>query len=153
MSEMTDGIGYLLEKNALEEAVVKYCVAIDKLDDLDFMMSNFTPDAVLDLTGLDLPRFEGHEQIRGFYAQVFADMSHHMHILTNFRVAELDGDEARIFAYVTGMGRSKAGIEIQVYVYYDLDLRKSDAGWQISRFYEAPQLPMPESVTQVHKKH
>lgn len=149
---MVDGIDYLIEKNALEEAVVRYCVAIDKLNDLDFMMSNFTPDAVLDLTGLELPRFEGHAQIRNFYAQVFADMSHHMPILTNFRVAKLAGNEAQILAYVTGMGRSKGGIEIQVYVHYDPDLRKSDAGWQISRFYEAPQLPMPESVTQVHKK-
>ncbi|OYU35677.1 nuclear transport factor 2 family protein [Novosphingobium sp. PASSN1] len=92
---MADGIAYLIEKNALEEAVVKYCVAIDKLNDLDFMMSNFTPDAVLDLTGLELPRFEGHAQIRDFYAQVFADMSHHMHILTNFRVAKLEGDAAQ----------------------------------------------------------
>lgn len=149
---MADGIEYLIEKNALEEAVVKYCVAIDKLDDLDFMMTNFTEDAVLDLTGLELPRFEGHEQIRGFYAQVFADMSHHMHLLTNFRVVTLDGDKAQIYAYVTGMGRSNAGINIQVFVYYDLDLRKSDGVWKISRFYEAPQLPMPESVTQVHKK-
>ena len=149
---MADGIEYLIEKNALEEAVVKYCVAVDKLDDLDFMMTNFTQDAVLDLTGLELPRFEGHEQIRGFYAQVFADMAHHMHILTNFRVVKLEGSEAQVYAYVTGMGQSKAGVDIQVYVYYDLDLRKADGAWKISRFYESPQLPMPESVTQVHKK-
>lgn len=150
---MADGIEYLLEKNALEEAVLKYCTAIDKLDDIDFMMSNFTEDALLDLTGLELPRFEGHEQIRGFYTQVFADMSHHMHLLTNFQVLKLEGDSARIYAYVTGMGRSRAGVDIQVFVYYDLDLRKTDGSWQISRFYEAPQLPMPESVTQVHKKN
>lgn len=149
---MADGIEYLIEKNALEEAVVKYCVAVDKLDDLDFMMTNFTEDAVLDLTGLHLPRFEGHEQIRGFYTQVFADMAHHMHLLTNFRVVKLDGNDAQIYAYVTGMGQSKTGVDIQVFVYYDLDLRKSDGCWKITRFYEAPQLPMPESVTQVHKK-
>jgi ketosteroid isomerase-like protein len=150
---MADGIEYLLEKNALEEAVLKYCTAVDKLDDLDFMMSTFTEDAVLDLTGLELPRFEGHEQIRGFYAQVFADMSHHMHLLTNFRVVDLAAENARIYAYITGMGRSRAGVDIQVFVYYDLDLRKTDGVWKISRFYEAPQLPMPESVTQVHKKN
>jgi hypothetical protein len=33
-----------------------------------------------------------------------------------------------------------------------LDMRKTDGTWKISRFYEAPQLLMPESVTQVHKK-
>lgn len=149
---MTLTLEYLLEKTALEEALVRYCTAVDKLEDLDFMMANFTEDAVLDLTGLHLPRFEGHEQIRGFYTQVFADMSHHMHLLTNFRIVSLDGDKAQIHAYVTGMGRSKAGIDIQVFVYYDLDLRKTDNVWKISRFYEAPQLPMPESVTAVHKK-
>jgi ketosteroid isomerase-like protein len=145
-------IEYLLEDFALEQAVLRYCTAVDKLGDLDFMMANFTEDAILDLSGLDLPRFEGHDQIRGFYAQVFDDMSHHMHILTNFRTVKLDGNDAQIHAYVTGMGRSMAGVDIQVFVYYDLDLRKIDGTWKISRFYEAPQLPMPESVTQVHKK-
>ncbi|MEE4452902.1 nuclear transport factor 2 family protein [Novosphingobium resinovorum] len=149
---MIDGIEYLIEKNALEEVVTGYCVAVDKLDDLDFMMTHFTEDAVLDLTGLHLPRFEGHEQIRAFYAQVFADMSHHMHVLTNFRVVTLNGNDATIYAYINGLGRSKSGIDVQVYVYYDLDLRKENGTWRISRFYEAPQMPMPESVTQVHKK-
>ncbi|MBV1689507.1 nuclear transport factor 2 family protein [Novosphingobium sp. G106] len=150
---MAYGIDYLLENFALEQAVLKYCTAVDKLDDLDFMMTNFTEDAVLDLTGLELPRFEGHEQIRGFYTQVFADVSHHMHVLTNFRTVKLEGDDAQIHAYVTGMGRSKAGIDMQVFVYYDLDMRKVDGTWKIGRFYEAPQLPMPESVAQVHKKN
>ncbi|MGO4169559.1 nuclear transport factor 2 family protein [Novosphingobium sp. YAF33] len=150
---MIDGIEYLIEKNALEEVVTNYCVAVDKLDDLDFMMTNFTEDAVLDLTGLQLPRFEGHEQIRGFYAQVFADMSHHMHVLTNFRVVALNGNDATIYAYINGLGRSKSGIDVQVYVYYDLDLRKENGAWRISRFYEAPQMPMSDSVTQVHKKN
>ena len=109
---MERNLQYLLDKSALEEAVIKYCTAVDKLDDLDGMLTNFTEDAVLDLTGLHLPRFVGHEQIRGFFAQVFADMTHHMHLLTNFRVD----------------------------------------GWKISVFYEAPTLPMPESVTAVHKR-
>lgn len=145
-------IDYLLTKNALEEAVLRYCTAVDKLADLDGMMDNFTEDAVLDLTGLLLPRFEGHEAIRGFYTQVFADMAHHMHILTNFRIASHEGDTARVLCYVTGMGHSKAGIDIQVYVYYDLAMRKVAGDWKIASFYEAPQLPMPDSVTAVHAK-
>ncbi|MFA7585300.1 MAG: nuclear transport factor 2 family protein [Novosphingobium sp.] len=149
---MAHTIEYLLEKNALEEALVRYCTAVDKLEDLDFMMENFTEDAVLDLTGLHLPRFEGHEQIRGFYTQVFKDMSHHMHLVSNFRVVSLEGDNATIHAYVAGLGRSHSGIDVHVYVYYDLDLRKVNGTWKISRFYEAPKLPMPESVTAVHKK-
>lgn len=150
---MPNGLEYLITKNALEEALLKYCTAVDKLSDLDFMMSNFTEDAILDLTGLHLPRYTGHDQIRGFYAQVFQDMSHHMHLVSNFRVVSLEEDSAKVFAYVTGMGHSKAGIDIQVFVYYDLTLRLIDGGWKISSFYEAPQLPMPASVTAVHAKN
>ena len=144
---------YLLEKSALEEALIKYCTAVDKLDDLDGMLTNFTPDAVLDLTGLHLPRYVGHAQIRGFFAQVFADMTHHMHLLTNFRVENLERNQATVKAYITGLGRSKSGIDIQVYVRYDLELKKSADGWKISVFYEVPTMPMPDSVTAVHQKH
>lgn len=143
---------FLIEKAALENAVLRYCEAVDKLSDLDFMMENFTEDAVLDLTGLELPRFQGHEEIRGFYQGVFKDMSHHMHLLSNFQVRKLKDDTADIHAYIVGMGRSHAGVDIQVYVYYDLSLRKENGNWKIAHFYEAPQLPMPESVTAVHKK-
>lgn len=149
---MEDALRYLVERNALEEAVVKYCTAVDRLDDVADMLTNFTEDAVLDLTGLLLPRFVGHEEIGGFYRQVFADMSHHGHLLTNFRVEQLEGDAAAVKCYVTGLGRSKAGVDILVYVWYDLKFRKVDGTWKISFFYEAPLMPMPESVTQVHKK-
>ena len=144
---------YLLEKNALEEAVVRYCTAIDKLSDIGFMLENFTEDAVLDLTGLHLPRFVGHAEIKGFFEQVFEDMSHHAHLLTNFQVVSLDGANAEVRAYITGLGRSKQGIDILVYVFYELKLRKEGGVWKISSFYEAPLMPMPESVTAVHAKN
>lgn len=144
---------YLIEKAALEQAVLRYCEAVDKLTDLDFMMENFTDDAVLDLTGLQLSRYQGHDQIRKFYEGVFEDMSHHMHVLSNFQVKELSADTARIYAYIGGLGHSTSGIDVHVYVYYDLNLRKVDGTWKISHFYEAPKLPMPDSVTAVHKKN
>lgn len=140
----------LEERLALEEALVSYCTAVDRLDDPAGIAGLFTEDAVLDLSGLHLPIFTGREQIRSFYEQVFKDMSHHMHMMTNFRVQKYSGDKANCWAYVAGMGRSHAGIDVLVYVYYDLDYRKTEAGWQISRFYEAPKLPMPESVTAIH---
>lgn len=141
----------LEDRRALEDALLDYLTAVDALNDLDAMVNVFTPDAVLDLSGLDLGVFEGADAIRGFYAQVFETMSHHMHTLTNFRVTEFGGDIARCYSYICGMGRSHSGTDIQVYVYYDLQMRRTDKGWKISRFYEAPKLPMPESVGQVHK--
>jgi hypothetical protein len=149
---MEKALHYLVERNALEEAVVKYCTAVDRLDDVEDMLTNFTEDAVLDLSGLHLPRFVGHREIGGFYRQVFADMSHHGHLLTNFRVERLAGDDATIRCYVTGMGRSKAGIDILVYVWYKLEFRKEKGIWKMSFFAEGPLMPMPDSVNQVHKK-
>lgn len=138
------------DAKALENALIAYCTAVDLLDDVDGIAGLFTEDATLDLSGLHLPVFEGRGAIAGFYAKVFADMSHHMHMMSNFRVAEFAGETARCIAYVHGMGRSNAGVDISVFVWYDLDYRKTSQGWQISRFYEAPKLPMPESVTAVH---
>jgi ketosteroid isomerase-like protein len=149
---MQRNLEYLLEKNALEEALIRYCTAVDKLADLDFMLGNFTEDAVLDLSGLHLPKFVGHAAIRGFFAQVFEDMSHHAHLMTNFRVESLHAQRAEVTAYITGMGRSKAGIDILVYVRYDLVFRKVAGTWKISEFSEAPILPMPQSVLDVHRK-
>lgn len=136
----------------LQNALLAYCTAVDALDDLDGIADLFTEDATLDLSGILLPVFEGRAAIRAFYGQVFEDMSHHMHILSNFRVAEYTGDEARCKAYVTGMGRSHAGIDVKVYVHYDLRYRRTPAGWKIAHFFEAPQLPMPDSVTAVHAR-
>ena len=149
---MDNALRTLIEHAALEAAVIKYCTAVDRLDDVDDMLTNFTEDAVLDLTGLDLPCFAGHQAIGGFYRQVFADMSHHGHLMSNFRVENLDGDTARVKCYVTGLGRSKAGVDITVYVWYDLAYRKVDGVWKMSFFSEAPLVPMPVSVTRVHKK-
>lgn len=141
----------LQDRHDLEDALLDYLFAVDGMTDLDAMVGVFTEDAVLDLSGLDLGVFTGVAEIRAFYAQVFETMSHHMHTLTNFRVTEFDGDNARCYAYICGMGRSKQGVDIQVYVYYDLKMRRTDAGWKICHFYEAPKLPMPDSVGQVHK--
>ena len=149
---MERNLEYLLEKCALEEALLKYCTAVDQLSDIDFMLSCFTEDAVFDLGGLQLPRYVGHKEIAAFFTQVFKDMSHHAHLVTNFGIVALAKDTADIKAYITGMGRSKAGVDILVYVRYDLKLRKTSQGWKISFFSEEPIMPMPDSVLAVHDK-
>lgn len=147
---MKNAPGSVEVKAAIEDALLDYLYAVDGLNDLDGITACFTADAVLDLSGLDLGVFEGADAIRGFYGRVFETMTHHMHTLTNFRVTELAENDAACHAYVCGMGRSKAGVDVQVYVYYQLRLRRTEAGWKISHFYEAPQLPMPASVAAAH---
>lgn len=141
------------ERFAIEDAVLAYLAAVDGMDDVEALVDCFTSDATLDLTGLNLGLYQGSDGIRGFFAPVFENMTHHLHTMTNFRIVEYAGDDARIHAYICGMGRSKDGTMIQVYVYYDLQLRRTDRGWKISRFYEAPMLPMPDSVGRVHATH
>jgi ketosteroid isomerase-like protein len=141
----------LQDRRDLEDALLAYLTAVDGMDDLDAMAAVFTDDAVLDLSGLELGVYEGAAAIRGFYAGVFETMSHHMHTMTNFRVLEFGGDTARTYAYICGMGRSHQGVDIQVYVYYDLQMRRTASGWKIAHFYEAAKLPMPPSVGLVHK--
>ncbi len=134
------------EHFALENALIDYLLAVDGLDDLDQMMACFTEDAVLDLTGLNLGHYDGADAIRGFFAGVFETMELHMHTMSNFRVTEYSDNEARVYAYVNGMGHSRAGVDVQIYVYYDLRMRRTVNGWKISHFYEAPKLLMSETV-------
>lgn len=141
----------LEERAALEDALLDYLFAVDALDDLDAMTDCFTDDAVLDLSGLQLGIYTGTAQIRDFYEGVFKAVVNHMHMMTNFRVLEYAGDTARVYAYVCGMAHSAQGVDIQVYVYYDLQMRRTATGWKIAHFYEAPKLPMPDSVAQAHK--
>ena len=144
----------LEEHRRLEEALLDYLTAVDAMDDIDALTACFTEDAVLDLSGLDLGVYHGRDGIGGFFSGVFESMSHHMHTMTNFRVTEYSDTDARVYAYICGMGRSHEGVNIQVWVYYDLDMRRTADGWKISRFYEAPKLPMADdSVGQVHKKN
>ena len=107
-------------------------------------------DAVLDLGGINLPRFDGHAGIRQFFTQVFADMTHHAHFISNFTVARLDGDTAYCTAYVMGMGVARDGQSVLVYVKYFLDYVRTASGWKISRFAESGLMPLPESLTGIH---
>jgi len=147
------GIQVPLEENRrLEEALLDYLTEVDNMDDLDALVACFTEDAVLDLSGLDLGVYNGSDGIRGFFGGVFETMSHHMHTLSNFRVTEYAENDARCYAYICGMGRSNEGVDIQVWVYYDLRMRRTANGWKICHFYEAPKLPMKDdAVGAVHK--
>ena len=141
---------YIEDRIALQDALTAYCTAVDSLSDLDALLDCFTEDAVFDLTGIGLPRFDGHAGIRGFFTQVFGDMSHHAHFATNFAVDRLDGNEASCRAYVMGMGATHDGRSVLVYVRYFLDYVRSDRGWKIKSFSESSLMPLPESLTGIH---
>src|SRR5690606_31540074 len=122
------------------------------LSDMDALLACFTEDAVLDLGGINLPRFAGHEEIRGFFREVFSHMTHHAHYATNLRVDRIEGDSASCRAYVIGMGNADDGRSILVYVRYFLDFRRTNAGWKLYHFSENALMPLPPEVSEVHTR-
>ena len=138
------------DRLALEDVLKAYCAAVDSLSDMDGLLNCFTEDAVLDLSGIHLPRFDGHAGIRQFFSQVFADMTHHAHFISNFTVARYDGSTAYCTAYVMGMGVARDGQSVLVYVKYFLDYVRTPSGWRMNRFAESGLMPLPDSLTGIH---
>lgn len=138
------------DRIALEDLLTSYCLAVDTLSDMDALLGVFTPDAECDLSGIGLPSLKGHGEIRGFFEGVFRDMTHHAHFVSNFRVDRYDGDTASVRAYVMGMGRSRDGNQVLVYVRYFLDCARTADGWKTTRFFEDALMPLPGSLAEIH---
>lgn len=150
MITLEQRIQRLEDRLALQDLLTAYCTAVDSLSDMEGMLNCFTDDAIFDLGGIGLPRFVGREQIRGFFSQVFAGMTDHGHFNTNLAVDTLDGDKASCRAYVMGMGASRDGNSVLVYVRYFLDCVRTSDGWKISKFGESALMPLPDSLNQIH---
>ncbi len=140
----------LEQRMALQDLMIDYCYAVDKLTDVDELLDLFTDDALLDFSDIGLPKMPGKAEFTRFYRDVFADMSHHTHYLTNFRVEAYDGDSATVRAYVQGLGRSKDGNEVLVHVRYLMDAVMTDAGWKCSRYVIQAGMPLPGSLDEIH---
>jgi ketosteroid isomerase-like protein len=150
VSNLERRIQLLEDRLALQDVLTAFCNAVDSLSDLDGLLNCFTADAVFDLSGISLPCFEGRDAIRGFFVQVFADMSHHAHCASNFTVDLLTDTSAQSRAAVIGTGATKDGRSVLVYVRYFLDYRRIGADWKISRLSEAALMPLPHSLTAIH---
>lgn len=138
------------DRLAINDLMVAYCTAVDSLHDVKAVTDVFTDDAVLDLSGIGLPKLEGHAGIAGFFKQVFADMSHHAHYLTNFAMTGYDGNTASARAYIIGMGRSKDGNEVTVNGRYYFEVRRTDIGWKATRYTMDFMMPLPGSLAEIH---
>ncbi|EED36046.1 conserved hypothetical protein [Luminiphilus syltensis NOR5-1B] len=138
------------ERLALNDLMTDYCYAVDALSDLDALLDLFTDDAVLDFSDIGLPAMNGKREFRGFYEGVFADMSHHTHYLTNFRVGSYSGNAATGLAYVQGLGRSKEGNEVLVHVRYEMDCVKINGEWKCQKYCIRQGMPLPGSLNEIH---
>jgi ketosteroid isomerase-like protein len=138
------------DRLAINDLMVAYCTAVDSLHDIQAVCDVFTEDGVLDLSGIGLPKFEGHDGIAGFFTSVFADMTHHAHYLTNFAMTAYGGETASARAYIIGMGRSKDGNEVTVNGRYFFDVRRTADGWKAARYSMDFMMPLPGSLAEIH---
>ncbi|WP_338114854.1 nuclear transport factor 2 family protein [Novosphingobium olei] len=122
------------DRLAIQDLMIAYAHAVDTIGNIDGILDVFTEDAVFDLSGIGLAALEGHDGIRGFFTNVFANMAHHAHYLTNFAVTAYAGDTASMRAYVIGMGVGKDGSTVTVNGRYYFDVRRTAAGWKATRY-------------------
>lgn len=141
------------ERIALQDLMTDYCYAVDKLSDVQELLDLFTDDAVLDFSDIGLPAMHGKQEFKKFYDDVFADMSHHTHYISNFRVESYDGDRAVMRAYVQGLGRAKDGKEVLVHVRYRMSCVRTASGWKLDNYRISPGMPMPAVLEALHADH
>ncbi|WP_225207295.1 nuclear transport factor 2 family protein [Novosphingobium huizhouense] len=122
------------DRLAIQDLMIAYAHAVDTIGNVEGILDVFTEDAVFDLSGIGLAALEGHDGIRGFFSNVFANMAHHAHYLTNFAVTAYAGDTASMRAYVIGMGQGKDGSTVTVNGRYYFDVRRTAAGWKATRY-------------------
>ncbi len=141
------------ERLALQDLMIDYCYAVDKLTDVEELLDLFTDDAVLDFSDIGLPAMSGKPEFKRFYDNVFADMSHHTHYVSNFRIEDYDGDTGTVRAYVHGLGRAHDGNEVVVHVRYRMECVKAGADWKCRRYEITQGMPPPGSLSEIHGEH
>ena len=138
------------DRLAIQDLITAYCYAVDKLADVEELLSLFTEDAVLDFASVGLPLMKGHGDIRGFFDGVFADMTHHAHYAGNFKLDRYDGESASMRAYAWGLGRARDGNEVSVHVRYRFEVVRTADGWKARRYSIEPMMPVPGSLAEIH---
>lgn len=138
------------ERIALQDLMTDYCYAVDGLQDVEELLDLFTEDAVLDFSDIGLPAMHGKAEFRKFYEGVFADMTHHTHYITNFRLESYSGNNAAMRSYAQGLGRSSDGNEVHVHVRYRMEFVRTERGWRISKYFILGGMPMPGSLDEIH---
>ena len=147
MSQMPEDV-----RTALERHLIEYCYAVDELQDVEPLLDLFTDHAVADLTAIGLPMMNGKDDIRAFFENVFADMTHHFHFISNFRPEswDADGRVGAMTAYVIGMGASKDGNTVTVQVKYRMECVPQGGAWKCRHYTITPMMPMPGSLEEIH---
>jgi ketosteroid isomerase-like protein len=112
-------------------ATLLYARGLD-LFDPDEALSAYTDDAYWDATAVGLKRFEGRDEIHGFFKADAEAMAEQFHIMTN-HIVEFDGpDTAHGTNYVFSEGRTKSGASIKAIALNRDEYRRVGDTWKIS---------------------
>ena len=134
---MTDPtVKQLLDKIEVGEVMNRYCLAVDTRD-WDLLTNCFTQDCEADFRS-----FGSREVVRGrdvWVAMVREtigglDSTHHA---TSNHLAEINGDDAKLTAYIQAMHWLQNDLgdpEYTVGGHYICNMVRTDAGWQIAQY-------------------
>ncbi|GAA2850599.1 hypothetical protein GCM10010472_04610 [Pseudonocardia halophobica] len=112
-------------------ATLLYARGLD-LFDPDEALSAYTDDAYWDATAVGLKRFEGRDEIHGFFKADAESMAEQCHIMTN-HIVEFDGpDSAHGTNYVYAEGKTKSGATIKAIALNRDEYRRVGDTWKIS---------------------
>lgn len=137
----------LEDRQAIEQVITDYLVAVDDLSSVDAVMNVFTDDAVFDMSRIGYANIAGAPAIREFFDGVFAGMSHQAHYATNFSLDTLQGDLAQCRTHVIGMGVTADGDEVCFYLQYHLEMRRESGIWKLATFRGKPLMPIAQGAT------
>jgi ketosteroid isomerase-like protein len=112
-------------------ATLVYARGLDLFDPQQ-ALSAYTEDAYWDATAVGLKRFEGHEEILGFFTADAETMAEQFHIMTN-HIVEFDGpDAAHGTNYVFSEGSTRGGASIKAIALNRDEYRRVGDTWKIS---------------------
>lgn len=121
------------DRIALEDLATAYCIAVDRIGDIDGVLAVFAEDAVYDLSGFGLGAMQGHDAIRAFYTGAFPAMAGNAHYASNFALTGFAGDTASATIHVHAFSKGTDGSLLDLKVRYLIDARRDSGVWRIAR--------------------
>src|SRR4051794_38394945 len=112
------------------DVLYRYATGIDRRD-WPLFRTCFAPDCRLDYG--DIGQWQGVDEVTDFMIQAHLGMVHTLHRMTNPVVA-IDGNlaTARCYVHAILVPEADPSSAVEAFGYYDDELTKADAGWQIA---------------------
>lgn len=108
-----------------------YARGLDRFDPKE-TLSAFTADGVWDASAVGLTRYEGHEQLLGFFERDAEAVDKQFHIITNHIIEFQDADNATGTNYVFSEAEMKNGAAIKAIALNTDRYVRTSEGWKIA---------------------